>query len=185
MLAAVIRKNAVFWDMALILILCESTFRRKYRFHLKSRTIRERGTSVSRWLQTEPPVENTIPRSQIFLSWRCRRYVFPKRRFTQYLYCATYQKTELFLFEYICNINIWGFHDGECSNCNVLGYNTAYSLRLVFQIWFLCAKIKELLAQLCLLIPEIAHPSSQCLRPLRHRGSQALPSCAYQYQSHD
>jgi hypothetical protein len=29
-----------------------------YRLHLQGRKIRERGTSVSRWLQTEPPVGN-------------------------------------------------------------------------------------------------------------------------------
>jgi hypothetical protein len=29
-----------------------------YRLHLQCRRIRERGTSVSRWLQTEPPVGN-------------------------------------------------------------------------------------------------------------------------------
>jgi hypothetical protein len=29
------------------------------RLHLQGRKIRKRGTSVSRWLQTEPPVENT------------------------------------------------------------------------------------------------------------------------------
>jgi hypothetical protein len=34
-------------------------FRGTYRLHLQGRKIRERGTTVSRWLQTEPPVENT------------------------------------------------------------------------------------------------------------------------------
>jgi hypothetical protein len=29
-----------------------------YRLHLQGRKVRQRGTSVSRWLQTEPPVEN-------------------------------------------------------------------------------------------------------------------------------
>jgi hypothetical protein len=30
-----------------------------YRLHLQGRKIRERGTSLIRWLQTKPPVENT------------------------------------------------------------------------------------------------------------------------------
>lgn len=53
----------------------------------------------------------------------------------------------------------------------------------IFQIWFLiwgilCAKINEFLVHLCLLISEAAHLSSQCLCPLRHRGSHPLPSNA-------
>jgi hypothetical protein len=36
-------KNAVFWDVAP----CRGT----YRLHLQGRKIRERGTSVNRWLQ--------------------------------------------------------------------------------------------------------------------------------------
>jgi hypothetical protein len=39
-----------------------------------------------------------VPRSLIFLPWRWRRYVPPKRRFTQYLYGATSQKTAFFNF---------------------------------------------------------------------------------------
>jgi hypothetical protein len=38
-----------------------------------------------------------VPRSRIFLPWRWRRYVPPKRRFTQYLHGTTSQKTELFI----------------------------------------------------------------------------------------
>jgi hypothetical protein len=52
-------KNAVFWDAAL----CRSYVNRRFggtdRLHLQGRKICERGTSVSRWLQTELPVENT------------------------------------------------------------------------------------------------------------------------------
>jgi hypothetical protein len=52
----------------------------RYRLHLQGRKIRERGTSV-----------------RIFLSWRCRRYVPPKRRFTQDLHGATSQKAAFFI----------------------------------------------------------------------------------------
>jgi hypothetical protein len=53
-------KNAVFWDVAPCRS-CELNRRLggTYRLHLQGRKIRERGTSMSRWLQTEPPVENT------------------------------------------------------------------------------------------------------------------------------
>jgi hypothetical protein len=44
---AMTMKNAVLWDV----VPCEPTFQGK--------KIRERGTSVSRWLQTESLVENT------------------------------------------------------------------------------------------------------------------------------
>jgi hypothetical protein len=38
-----------------------------------------------------------VPRSRIFLPWRCRRYVPPKRQFTQDLHGATSQKTAFFI----------------------------------------------------------------------------------------
>jgi hypothetical protein len=58
---------------------------------------RERGTSVSRLLQTVCSYLLTlVPRSRIFLPWRWRRYVPPKRRFTQDLHGATSQKTAFF-----------------------------------------------------------------------------------------
>jgi hypothetical protein len=51
---ALTMKNAVFWDVAL----CRSSglnrrFGGTYRLHLHGRKIRERGTRVSRWLQTK------------------------------------------------------------------------------------------------------------------------------------
>jgi hypothetical protein len=48
------------------------------------------GSSVSSHLLT------LVPRSQIFLPWRWRRYFPPKRLFTQDLHGATSQKTALF-----------------------------------------------------------------------------------------
>jgi hypothetical protein len=43
------------------------------------------------------PSTDAIPRSQIFLPWRWRRYVPPTRRLTQYLHSTTSQKTTFFI----------------------------------------------------------------------------------------
>jgi hypothetical protein len=48
---AVTMKNAVFWDVAPCTSCVNRRFGGKYRLHLHGRKIRERGTSVSRWLQ--------------------------------------------------------------------------------------------------------------------------------------
>jgi hypothetical protein len=48
---AVTMKNAVFWDVAPCRYCVNRRFGSKYRLHLPGRKIRERGTSVSRWLQ--------------------------------------------------------------------------------------------------------------------------------------
>jgi hypothetical protein len=57
-----IKRNAVFWDV----VPCRSCkFNRRfggtYRLHLQDRKIRERGFSVSRWLQTKPPLSHMTP----------------------------------------------------------------------------------------------------------------------------
>jgi hypothetical protein len=57
-ITVVTMKNAVFWDVAPCRSCVNRRFGGTYRLHLQSRKIRKRGTSVSRWLQTEPPVEN-------------------------------------------------------------------------------------------------------------------------------
>jgi hypothetical protein len=53
---AVTMKNAVFWDV----VSCSSCVNRRfggtYRLHLQGRKIRERGSSVSRRLQTKLPI---------------------------------------------------------------------------------------------------------------------------------
>jgi hypothetical protein len=49
---AVTMKNAIFWDMAPCRSGVNRCFGGMYRLHLQGRKIRERGTSVSRWLQT-------------------------------------------------------------------------------------------------------------------------------------
>jgi hypothetical protein len=56
---AVTMKNAVFWDVAPCISCVNRRLGGTYRLHLQGRKIVERGTSVSRWLQTEPAVENT------------------------------------------------------------------------------------------------------------------------------
>jgi hypothetical protein len=61
-------KNAVFWDVAPCRYCVNRRFGGTYRLHLPGRKTRERGTSVSRWL-----LHNT-----------------------QYLHCATSQKTAFF-----------------------------------------------------------------------------------------
>jgi hypothetical protein len=43
-------KNAVFWDVAPCIYCVNRRFRGTYRLHIQGRKIRERGTSVSRWL---------------------------------------------------------------------------------------------------------------------------------------
>jgi hypothetical protein len=49
-------KDVVFWDVALCRTCVNRRFGGTYRLHLQGRKIRERGTSVSKWLQTEPLV---------------------------------------------------------------------------------------------------------------------------------
>jgi hypothetical protein len=66
-----------------------------YRPHLQGRKIRERGTSVSKSLQNELPVEN----NQLYKDRMGGRVSYmgnPKRRFTQELHGATSHKTALF-----------------------------------------------------------------------------------------
>jgi hypothetical protein len=86
-------KNVVFWDVAQCRSCVNRRFGGKYRFHLQGREIRERGTSVSRWLQ-------------LHLPWRWKRYFPPKRRLTQDLHSATSQKTTFFWLNY--SQRAWG-----------------------------------------------------------------------------
>jgi hypothetical protein len=45
-------KNTVFWDVALCRSCVNQRFGGTYRLHLQGKKIRERGTSVSRWLKS-------------------------------------------------------------------------------------------------------------------------------------
>jgi hypothetical protein len=47
-----------------------------------------------------------VPRSQIFLPWRWRQYVPPKRRFTQVLHGATFRKTAFFIVTAVKSSNL-------------------------------------------------------------------------------
>jgi hypothetical protein len=51
-------KNVVFWDVVLCRSCVSRRFGGKYRILLQDRKIRERETSVTRWLQTDTPVGN-------------------------------------------------------------------------------------------------------------------------------
>jgi hypothetical protein len=60
---AVIMKNAVFCDVAPCRSCVNQRFGGTYRLNLQGRKIRERGNSVSRWLQTE--------QSRTIALWNC------------------------------------------------------------------------------------------------------------------
>jgi hypothetical protein len=45
-------KNAVFWDVAPCRSCVNRRFGETYRLHIQGRKIRERGTSVSKWLRS-------------------------------------------------------------------------------------------------------------------------------------
>jgi hypothetical protein len=48
----IVMRNTVFWDVAPCRSCVNRRFGRTYRLHLQGTKIRERGTSVSRWLQS-------------------------------------------------------------------------------------------------------------------------------------
>jgi hypothetical protein len=94
---AVTMKNAVFWDVAP----CRSYVNRRYGgtfcLHLQGKKIRERGTSVSRWLQTESPVENTAPhprrRHSFYLHFHIESGSEPHASSCQCLLCTVVRQT--------------------------------------------------------------------------------------------
>jgi hypothetical protein len=96
---AVTMKNAVLWDVAPCRYCVNRRFRGTYRLHLQGRKIREPGTSCSH-------LHKLVPRSRIFLPWRWRRYVPPKRRFTQYIHDATSQSTAFCIY-WLSLIHYW------------------------------------------------------------------------------
>jgi hypothetical protein len=57
MICILSQKNSVFWDVVPCIICVNRRFGRMYLLHIQGRKIGERGTSVSKWLQTEPPVD--------------------------------------------------------------------------------------------------------------------------------
>jgi hypothetical protein len=101
--------------------------------------IRDRGTSMSRWLQTESPVwQSAATCSRWFLArgfspWRWRLYVRPKRWFTQDLHDATSQKTAFFIVTAVKTSNLAYFiHVNEKKwNYVAVSYCTTNSQRLL------------------------------------------------------
>jgi hypothetical protein len=61
---AVTMKNAVFWDMTPCRSCVNRRFGGTYHLHLQGRKIRERGTSVSRWLQSATCSRRFLARHQ-------------------------------------------------------------------------------------------------------------------------
>jgi hypothetical protein len=57
-------KNFVFWDVALCRSCVNRRFGGTYRLHLQGRKIRERGTSVSRWLHLHASLGFNVSRSE-------------------------------------------------------------------------------------------------------------------------
>jgi hypothetical protein len=83
-------KSTNFWDVAPCRSCVNRRFGGMYRLHLQGRKICKRETSMSRW--------------------RWRRYIPPKRQFTQVLHSATSQKTAFF-FVFLCLVIsqiLWG-----------------------------------------------------------------------------
>jgi hypothetical protein len=59
---AVTMKNAIFWDMTPCTSCMNRRFGGMYRLHLQGRKIRERGTSLSRWLHSAQLVGRSLPK---------------------------------------------------------------------------------------------------------------------------
>jgi hypothetical protein len=83
-------KNVVFWDVAPLRSCVNRRFGGKYCLHLHGRIIRERGTSVSRWLHTADGGDEFL------------RNV----GFTQDLHGATSQKTAFFIVTAVKTSNL-------------------------------------------------------------------------------
>jgi hypothetical protein len=116
-------ENAVFWDVSPRRSCVNRCFGGKYRVHLQGSKIRRQGTNVSRWS---------------YAIWR--RYVPPKRRFTQDLRGDTSQKKAFFIVTAVKTsylIRILMFTDFISILCRTLKINTSRgrvrpSIRSVF-----------------------------------------------------
>jgi hypothetical protein len=85
-------KNAVFWGSAPCRSCVNRRFGGRYCLRLQGRKIRKRGASVSRWLQSTAGSSLAD-----FLPWKWRRYLPPKRLFTQDLHGAKSQRAAFFI----------------------------------------------------------------------------------------
>jgi hypothetical protein len=78
-----------------------------YRLNrLQGHSAPERFRSIEKQIVDYSHLLTVVPCSRIFLPWRWRRYVPPKRRFTQYLYGATSQKTVFFIVTAVKTSNL-------------------------------------------------------------------------------
>jgi hypothetical protein len=133
-------KNAVFWDVALCRSYVNRRFGGRYR-HLLT----------------------LVPRSRIFLPWRWRRYVPPKRRFKQDLHGATSQKTAFFIVTAV-----------KISNLTTMLYFKLDRRSVV--VWYTKTELQNLLPEhgsrwwgithLAVFYSDIAHPEANCSLPL-------------------
>jgi hypothetical protein len=75
-----------------------------------------------------------VSRARIFLPWRWRRYVPPKRRFAQDLHGATSQKTAFFIvYRRCCAISACCESFFHKPNVNQIGWNSAVCLKLLMR----------------------------------------------------
>jgi hypothetical protein len=65
---------------------------------------------VSDWSSVCSHLLTLVPRSRIFLPWRWRRYVPPKRPLNQDLHSATSQKTTFFIVTAVKTLNLTCIH---------------------------------------------------------------------------
>jgi hypothetical protein len=72
-----------------------------------------------------------VPRSRIFLPWRCRRYIPPKRQFTQDMHSATSQKTAFFELLFVNVIIKWYIETLKY----ILSVGRMWSRRFGFRQW--------------------------------------------------
>jgi hypothetical protein len=115
-------KNAVFWDVAPCSSCVNQRFGGTYCLHLQATKIRERGTSVSRWLQT---ARHHIPENGILhshrenlRSYKARDLVFNRmlRNFISEKYCCLVigLSVSINIFEK----HIWFLYVNECADIN-------------------------------------------------------------------
>jgi hypothetical protein len=101
-----ILKNAVLWDVRPCRSCVNRRFGETYRLHLQGRKSASEDPAWAGGCR----LLTLVPRSRIFLPWRWRRYVPPKRRFTQDLHDATSQKTTFFIVTVVKTSNLTRIH---------------------------------------------------------------------------
>jgi hypothetical protein len=115
-------ESAVLWDVTPCRSCVKRRFRGTYRLHLQGRRIRERWTSVNRWLP-----------------WKCRRYFPPKRRLTQDLHGATSQKAAFLILTPVKTSNLTYVFFHSCNDVLSSSF-CRYICALPSNIVFLCSE---------------------------------------------